>query len=193
VRLFLAVETSPALRAVVWERVAAARRTVSVPASTRWIREGGWHLTLEFLGEVADDAVAALAAACAVACAACRSFTARLTAGGWFPSGGPARTVWVGADGGAALALLQARVAAAARGGAIDGARPFHAHLTLARCDPPWPRRTVEEFVARLGKLTDLEVVVNEVALLRSHLGRGGSRYEAVARFPLAGRTGAAR
>lgn len=193
-RLFLALEPPAEVRAAVWAGVGSARETAA--AGVRWVREEGLHLTLEFLGDVTETAVVALDSACRAVCAACRSFTARLDGAGWFPPGRPARTLWLGLEAGPDLFLLQDGVAAAARAAlaspsadATQGAapRPFHAHLTLARCDPPWPKPRATRFVERLAGVAGLAFPVREVVLMRSHLGRGGSRYERLAGFPLLG------
>jgi 2'-5' RNA ligase len=206
VRLFLALEVPSAVREAIWARVARVPgtflndrsamgiRAQKVPGTlvddfgARWVRPEGLHLTLRFLGEVDAAAMPRLIAACAAAAAGCEPFEAGLEGGGWFPAHGPARALWVGLREDAALGALQARLGEAAGPGSrpADPARPFHAHLTLARCDPPWPRARAEEFAARLGSFADLSFPVTEAALVRSHLERGGSRYEAVARFALA-------
>ncbi|MEA2499462.1 MAG: 2,3-cyclic 3-phosphodiesterase, partial [Actinomycetota bacterium] len=59
--------------------------------------------------------------------------------------------------------------------------RPFTPHLTLARFKRPQRLRELPTLSLDL-----LDFVVDSFALYRSRLGRKGSRYEVVERFPLA-------
>lgn len=187
-RLFLALETPEPLRAEIWRRVDSDRAAL---AGARWVRAEGVHLTLEFLGDVVDTAVGALLAGCRAACAGCIAFRTSLNGAGWFPPRRPARALWVGLEANPDLLRLQERVAAAARcargASAAPLSRPFHPHLTLARCDPPWPRERARRFVDCLAAVAGWPFPVSEAVLMRSDLGRGGSRYQAIERFPLGG------
>jgi 2'-5' RNA ligase len=154
VRLFVAV-TPPA---EVLDRVASLRRPER--PGVRWTRSDQWHVTLVFLGEVADPdpLVDALDAA------TLDPATAVL---------GPAvatlgrRVLQVPVAGLDDLAAAVRRTLPPAR----PDAHPFRGHLTLARADR-----------ARLGDLAgepvDGRFAVEDVRLVRSHLGGGGPRYE---------------
>jgi 2'-5' RNA ligase len=62
-------------------------------------------------------------------------------------------------------------------------ARPYHAHLTLARLKAPSDLRPV---VAELGSgPVGREWEAEEVVLFQSKTGRGGAEYTERARFPL--------
>jgi 2'-5' RNA ligase len=54
--------------------------------------------------------------------------------------------------------------------------RPFHAHVTLARIRPP---QDVGELIADVERFP-LTQEVGAVTMFRSHLVRGGARYEPV-------------
>jgi 2'-5' RNA ligase len=62
--------------------------------------------------------------------------------------------------------------------------RPFHGHLTLARARE---RRGVDLRPFDGVACGPVEWTVDEVTLVRSHLGRGGARYEVVQRARLEG------
>jgi 2'-5' RNA ligase len=87
------------------------------------------------------------------------------------------------------LSALQSAVEAAAVAavGIEPEGRPFHAHLTLARPVEAWPRAVAERFAAAAGRPFGEAFAVRRGVLVESHLGAGGSRYEAVEGFPLHG------
>ena len=110
-------------------------------------------------------------------------FEVRLEALGAFRSAASARVLWVGLvdDPPRALAATAEAIDAALAKEFPRERRPFAAHLTLARSDPP----------LRLEP-ADLEVAVRPVAwrgdhvtLFRSHLQRPAPRYEVLGAFPL--------
>jgi 2'-5' RNA ligase len=156
----------------------------------RWLEAESMHLTLVFLGEVVEDRLSALRAAGAGVLASEPPVQLRLGDTGSFPPGRPARVVWLGVEADRDLAPLQRRLAAAC-GTAAEvrpDAKPYHPHLTLARCEPPWPltacTRLAAAYADRVGEPFDL----GEAVLFRSHLGGGPARHEALERWPLEAR-----
>ncbi len=141
-----------------------------------------WHVTLRFLGDVdqvrRDRLLMALAGADLGP-----TFDMTLTNLGAFPKAAKAAVLWAGvADGSVALEVLASRVEEACREAGFDPEeRPFHPHLTLSRIRPPQDVtgliRDVEGFRIRTR--------VDGVTLFKSHLGRGGARYEVLERFEL--------
>jgi 2'-5' RNA ligase len=86
------------------------------------------------------------------------------------------------AEGVDALRALAAAVeAAAVHAGFAAEPKPFAAHLTLARVQPP---ANVRPLLAQVPPFAGT-MRVGEVVLFRSHLGSGPPRYEAVERFAL--------
>lgn len=149
-RLFVAVR--PPAEAVA-HLVAALPRWPSQPER--------WHLTLAFLGEVADPAPVADRLRPAVAAAG--SFPLALRSSGTFGRGA---VVWVGLAGDVpALRSLAAAVTRACRaaGAGVDE-RPYHPHLTVGRKGHP-------DAVA-LASYDGPVWPVTEVALVRSDVGR---------------------
>ncbi len=185
-RLFVALEVPAELRGAIAERLAPAREA-GPPA--RWVRDEGLHLTLVFLGETPETKLASLDAELTAAFAAAPPLALRLGGIGSFPERRAARVLWLGVAADQGLAPLQGAVAAACQtaAGVEPEARSFHAHVTLARCDPPWPPARVEALRAAFGDL-GARFVVSEGILYQSRPGRGGARYSALARFALGGR-----
>lgn len=192
-RLFLAFELPAELRACIGERVAQLRS--ALPAAS-WVPPERMHLTLAFLGEVAESRLAALDDALRPIFARAPRLRLRLGGAGAFPPGRPARVAWIGIEGRAA------GEGAAANGGvlaAIEGEarralaavlddpieeRPYHAHVTLARPRRPWGRGAVAAFLAACADLAG-EWEAQRAVLMESRLGRDGARYSLCQEYPL--------
>ncbi|MFG3659278.1 RNA 2',3'-cyclic phosphodiesterase [Streptomyces sp. NPDC047706] len=155
----------------------------------RWTGRPGWHFTLAFYGEVAEDVVPELSARLERAAQRTPEFELAVRGGGQFGQG---RALWAGAEGDlATLRLLAERAEAAARKAGVEMGehRRYKAHLTLARSRDA---RNVRPYLDALAGFTSRTWTVAELALVRSHLPRSGvpgeqPRYEAVARWPLGG------
>jgi 2'-5' RNA ligase len=95
VRLFVAVELDASVRSRMRD---AQDRLARVCEGVRWIPAEQLHLTLKFLGEVADGVVAKAGEAVARAAAGSQAFTMSLAGCGCFPPRGPVRIVWIGVN-----------------------------------------------------------------------------------------------
>ena len=158
VRLFVAVRPNE----TVLDAVAGLARPER--PGVRWTTRPQWHVTLRFLGEVEDPGPVAVALA-ATPLEACTAVVGpRVTVLG-------RSTVVVPVAGLDALAAGVARATATV--GAPPEARAFRGHLTLARV-----RRGPARDLA--GEALEVRFPVDDVRLVRSHLGPGGSRYEDV-------------
>lgn len=182
-RLFVALEIPPERRRSLAAAVASLRS--ALPAAG-WADPEGWHVTLKFLGPVAEDRLAAVTAVVAAAAGGGQPGDTWLTGLGVFPSPGRARVLWVGlADPAGALAGLAASLE---EGMSAEGfpaeLRAWTPHLTLARFREPV---AVGESLQGVAGLEPLPFGVREVVLFRSHLSHSGSRYEVLGRFPLGG------
>lgn len=183
-RLFLALDLPEAHRREIGRRAEALK--ARLPAA-RWVPADNLHLTLAFLGATEEDELPGLLTALRPAFAGGGALELEVAGGGTFPPGRPARVAWVGLRGGPGLLALQREAAAAAFGclGLEPERRPFHPHVTLARPRRPWNRRASEELAAAFDGVLGEPFTVAEGVLYRSELGRGGSVYTAVERFPL--------
>lgn len=155
-RLFVAVRPPDD----VLEVIAGLRRRER--ADVRWTTRPQWHVTLRFLGEVPDPAPVVDALDAAPLEAATATVGPRVSALG-------RGVVIVPVAGMEALAA--AVVTATGSFGRPAPDRRFRGHLTLARAR----HGPVRDLV---GEEVDARFPVDEVRLVRSHLGRDGSRYE---------------
>jgi 2'-5' RNA ligase len=187
VRLFVAVDLPAFLRERLATLIATLRREVTGP---RWVRVEGIHLTLKFLGEVAEADLPKLRdALTAVGEGSGRGFHVIVEGLGQFPERGRPRVLWIGLrEQSGALAALQGRVEDAVSHAGLPGIkseqRPFHPHLTLARWRDSRPSdRTralaaeIHEPIAPLG--------IDSIALYQSRLSSAGSTYTVLARATL--------
>jgi 2'-5' RNA ligase len=183
-RLFVALEVPEPPRREVRRRVDAARDRLP---RARWVDLDILHLTLLFLGETAEADVPALAAGLREAFAHYPPLPLRLAGGGTFPPGRPARVAWLGVEAIPELTALQAEITQAAVEalGFEPEQRPYHPHVTLARCPDPWRRDAVEKFTSAFPGPIGPPFVADRGVLFESKLSPKGARYREVEVFPL--------
>ncbi|HLG00808.1 MAG TPA: RNA 2',3'-cyclic phosphodiesterase [Acidimicrobiia bacterium] len=182
-RLFVAVRPPDDVIAAVEVALAPARRSMVGP---KWTTPEQWHVTLQFLGQVPEEAVGDVAHALE-AVSKVPPFPIRLAGGGGFPRAERARVVWLGVGpGGDRVAELAHSVNGALEPlGLLPEDRPYHPHLTLARLKVSGDVGPAIEALGTdpVGKA----FVVDEVVLYESKVSRAGTRYETVATVPLEG------
>jgi 2'-5' RNA ligase len=149
----------------------------------RWVEAENLHLTLRFIGEVAEDQAEELDAA--LASVASPGFEMALLGLDCFHSRRRVRAVWTGAVGGDALAKLRTRIESAlVRAGCEPEHRKFTPHVTLARLKHA-PLAGVRPYLESHAGFRLAPFAVESFQLFRSHLGHGGARYEVLADYPL--------
>lgn len=179
IRAFVALETPPALQARIQEAVARLRPQLP---GVRFSAAAGLHLTLRFLGASAPAQLARLQPALREAAQACPALEVRVSGAGMFPGRGSPRVLWIGLVAPSSLGELQAACEQAAQAaGFAPEPRAFAPHLTLGRWRARAPR-------PRLPQLELGQATLDTLVLYSSELRPEGSRYTALAAFPLAGR-----
>ena len=183
VRCFFAIDLPAGLREEIGRLQARLRET---GADVRWVRPESVHLTLKFLGDVAEDKIKPLAEAAAEAASARPGLYLNLDRSGVFPNRKKARVVWLGLKGDLdLLADLQKGIEAAAEAfGFAPEKRSFKPHLTLGR---------VRSGRGRSELLTALETLeprplgfeAGELILFKSDLRPSGAVYTALHRLKL--------
>ncbi len=141
------------------------------------------HVTLRFLGAVADQHVGAVREALVPAVARHAPFALELAGGGTFGSPARPRVAWVGVRDDAPLRAL-ADVVDASLVGVPCAPRdhPFAAHVTIARA-----RGHLRGDLEALRALEPLgAMVVERLTLFRSRPADHGAAYQALALVPLA-------
>ena len=183
-RLFVAIEVPSNIQHELERRVGAAR-----PSSpkARWVKAKAMHLTLVFLGDTDPEKLPALHRELGAAFAAGEPMTLTVAGVGAFPLRGRKRVLWAGVDAEGDVGGLQARVAEAVEraAGVEVERRPFHPHLTLARCKPPWPPSAVERLAATFGDAPVGSFTADHGSLIASELRPSGARYTTIETYPL--------
>ncbi len=182
-RLFVAVEVPAGVRAEVVRALDEVRAVA--PAGLRWSDPSRWHLTLAFLGEVAEARLPDLQTRLARAAARHPALSLRIAGAGRFGGG----VLWAGVRAEGArpdvLGRLAASVSAAARHAGIpQQEQRFRPHLTLARAARPVDLR---DLVDRLAGLAGSPWTAEAVHLVRSTLGPR-PEHTTLSTFPLDGR-----
>ena len=187
-RCFVAIDVSDDVRQAL-ARLLAGIRTAAPRADVRWVEVEKVHVTLKFLGAVADERVPAVSDALADTV---RDFDEiQLAAGGLggFPTLRRPRVLWAGITSGVPeLAALAAAVdGATARLGFPPEDRPFRAHLTLGRVRSPRGADALAKAIAAAGAPVLGEWVASEVVVYESRLRPTGALYLPVSRHALRG------
>ena len=184
-RLFVAVLPPQDALAELEAAVAPLR---SVWPDLRWAGQDRWHLTLAFLGEVADTRLDGLRERLARAASRHTEMRVRIGPGGAFPSPARARVLCAHIQGEQAdldtLRVLAASVAAGARRAGApppDEGRKYRPHVTLARCRRPADLSTLTEALAGYrGAAWN----ATHIELIRSQTGPRPS-YQTIGSWPL--------
>lgn len=179
-RVFVALHVpSDLLEAIEADIVDALRPRLP---QARWTRPEGRHLTLKFLGEVAEERLPDVGAALGSAATSHDAFEASFATVGGFPNIRRPRVLWVGIGQGAEpMGRLATSVSEALKPlGFEPEKRPFAGHLTVARFKVPEP---IEELPEVGVPSTPFDV--REIVLFRSQLHPKGARYTVLERYPL--------
>ena len=177
-RVFVAVALEAALRKV----VAELPPHLNSAAAFRWVPSGNLHLTLKFLGEIAEERVPPVIGAAQEVAARATPFPITLGGVGAFPSPKRPQVVWVGVAQGAdrLSALARDLDVTLSRVEFPKDSRPFRPHLTIARAkqagsmpDLSGPLRSLRGMV--VGAQT-----VDALLVMQSALHPGGAIYRPV-------------
>lgn len=184
-RLFVAIDPPP--EAIAELEAAVAPLRADWP-ELRWTGQDRWHVTLAFLGEVAEGTLDELTSRLGRAAGRHQAQRLRIGHGGAFPNQKRARVLISRIEGdqpalAGLTALAQSVAAGARRAGAPppDEDRRYRPHLTLARCRQP---ADVSAVVDALGGFTGRIWLSKDMRLVRSHAGPR-PWYETVVSWPL--------
>ena|ERR1051325_3636155 len=192
-RLFAAIDLDEGARAAIakeQKRIAAA---IDREKALTWVAADRMHLTLVFLGEVADAAARPMIDAMHAPIDR-DPFDVVFATVGVFPADShgrerkPPRVLWLGVTTGAdaVIAVQRAVAARLSNVGAAIEDRPFRPHLTLARWRrSAWSDRRRVADAARSDAIAAIRV--DRVTLYQSRLSSSGPSYTPLARATLCG------
>lgn len=175
-RLFIAINLPESERA----RIAALIPSFEkITQSVRWLEPDTFHVTVKFLGDVADTDVPAVASALERAVSGLRAFQLHIGGIGAFPNAQRARVIWLGIGTSETLTRIHDRVDGAMSELGFDKeTRPFAPHITLGklRNNKTIDRGAMDQIAA--AAVYKANIGVATVDVMRSHLGRTGAQYE---------------
>jgi 2'-5' RNA ligase len=183
VRVFVALEIPPAVRQNLATLLDSFRAVTSEP---RWVRAENLHVTLKFLGEVAEEKVDAARNALGEirsGKAVCLEFRGL----GFFPNEKHPRVFWAGMQASPNLKTLAGDIEGAMEKlGIPREKREFSPHLTLARFELPRLPEALRKIIAENHQREFGSLRTNEFHLIQSKLKPTGAEYTTVATFQFA-------
>jgi RNA 2',3'-cyclic 3'-phosphodiesterase len=182
IRLFCALELPVQLR----DRLIALGG--GLPGA-RWVSEESLHLTLRFIGEVAESSFDDIAAA--LSGVSVPVFDLAIKGMGHFERARRPTMLWAGVEANDHLMQLHDRIASALRRAGIKGdGHQFQPHVTLARFDDNVSPERVAGFLRANSLFRSAPFTVEQFVLFSSVLGHSGPTYRMEAEFPLEGALG---
>lgn len=165
------------MREALWAATAPLRE---LEFPVKWVRGEGIHVTLKFLGDVAEERAAELGAAVTRAATGARALSLALGGFGVFPDFRRPHVVWAGIAPDPGLEILQHRLEQEfAPLGFPTEARPFRPHVTLGRAARDARPRDFAGLEEALDKLDFADTaLVSAVDLMQSTLQSGGAVYK---------------
>lgn len=179
-RIFIAIDISEEAKAGI-AKLTGELKADFPQVRVSWEKPEKIHLTLKFLGDIDESRLADLKEAVKETAREFAAFPVRVENTGCFPSPKKARILWLGMeDETGSLPKLQEKLEQeAAKIGFAKEARPFKAHLTVARLrEPQRSRELVEKFLQTHFEPVSFEV--SEIVIYESKLQPAGSVYSVV-------------
>ncbi|MFC1590797.1 RNA 2',3'-cyclic phosphodiesterase, partial [Candidatus Omnitrophota bacterium] len=156
-------------------------------ADIKWVRKNSIHMTLKFLGNVADDGINDVKAAMDEAVGQSKSFDMVLEGIGAFPKPSFPRVIWVGVEKGQTEAAEIAKILEDTLEvlGFAKEDRPFRTHITLGRVRSPKNKEALKDKVETIKIEKPLLQRVNSIILFKSDLTQQGPIYTKIHASPL--------
>ncbi|TIX50395.1 RNA 2',3'-cyclic phosphodiesterase [Alteraurantiacibacter aquimixticola] len=154
--------------------------TMEAVENARWQDEEQLHVTLTFMGDVAEAALGDVVDA--LSRVSFDPFELTIAGVRHFERKGLVHSIWAGIEPSPELVALQRQVDRACRALGLDiETRKYLPHITLAR----FSRHSADipAWLAQHAKLRCGPFTVEDFALFESHLSSGPAHYEEVARF----------
>ncbi len=180
IRLFVALKIPEEVKAKVNE----IRRNISPEhEGLRWESNDKLHLTLKFIGEVEDSLVKPISGALSFI-EEYDKFFCSLTQFGFFFKRQEAKILWLGLNTDKRIYNLVDKVNSELEQFSITREeRKFKAHLTLLRIK----RKVDDDFIKKFRsfKIPEIKFIAGEIALIKSELLPGGSKYSDIKTYKL--------
>jgi 2'-5' RNA ligase len=185
-RLFIALELDEETRSELAEEIA---HLAGHHPKIRWVAPENLHVTLQFLGNVEDNAVPEICAAMDEAAAVSSPFDLEIRDLGCFPRPDRPRVVWAGCGIGSEQTVRLARDLGAVLEpiGFPPEKRAFTPHVTIGRVKQPGHAQGIETLLADPQTVLFGHMDVPHMTLFMSETKREGPRYSPMYRCNLNG------
>ena len=185
IRTFIAIDIPGSIR----EKIAGFQAELKRhKADVKWVRPGGIHITLKFLGNVEEQKIDEIEQAVRNAVEGLNAFTLSVGGSGVFPNDRRPRVLWVGVkEGSSILVQLAERIEnECAHLGFEKEKRKYSAHLTLGRVRSQKGIGSIIEVMKTMG-FEGESFKVSEILLMKSDLKPTGAVYTVLKRIKLEG------
>ena len=188
-RAFIAIKLSDELKCHIGEVQAELKRRAFGRDGLGWDRPEGMHLTLRFLGDIAEEQVEVLGSLLRDVAAGMMPFVLEARGIGAFPNPRAPRVIWLGLQGTPesmeALRHIQARVEEGVVGlGFPREPREFTAHLTLARVRDRQSGAALAKVLEANQDRAVGSFTAASVGLIKSELRPAGAVYTTLVEVP---------
>jgi 2'-5' RNA ligase len=184
IRTFIAVAASSQVRQHALRLIETLRPSAG---DVKWVESENLHWTLQFLGNVDERDIPEVCDAVAKAAEELESFEVATRGAGAFPSPDRPRTLWIGAGQGERnMSVLHAAIERRLRKRGYRGEeRRFVPHITIGRARGKVRPQSLATELAELADYDAGTMLVDEVTVYASELGREGPEYRVLSRAPL--------
>lgn len=182
-RCFIAIELPETVKIALSNLQEELKKT---EADVKWVRPGGMHLTLKFLGYVEEENIKKIVNTMDRICREYPFLNLEAKGVGVFPNVRSPRVLWVSVEGNNILAGLQTAIEnGMASLGFEKEDRPFTAHLTLGRVRSFRGCGKLIEIMQLHQKASFGFIEVKSISLIKSDLRPTGAQYTRLAELIL--------
>jgi 2'-5' RNA ligase len=183
-RTFIAVAVSPDVRQGALRLIETLRPAAG---DVKWVDAENLHWTLQFLGNIDERDIPEVCEAVAKAAEEIEPFDVETRGAGAFPSADRPRTLWIGAGlGERNMSVLHAAIERRLRKRGYRGEeRRFVPHITIGRARGKDRPHSLANELAAHADYDAGTMLVDEVTVYASELGRDGPEYRVLSHAPL--------
>jgi 2'-5' RNA ligase len=184
IRTFIAVAASPEIRQGALRLIETLRPAAG---DVKWVEAENLHWTMQFLGNIDERDIPEVCEAVAKAAEEMEAFEVETRGAGAFPSADRPRTLWIGAGGGERnMSVLHAAIERRLKKRGYRGEeRRFVPHITIGRARGKGRPHSLVAELATLAEYDAGTMLVDEVTVFASDLGRDGPEYRVLSHAPL--------
>ena len=184
IRSFIAIEVPLPLQARMGELQQELKR---LAGDIKWVRPGGIHLTLKFLGTVPKEILEKIALAVSPVISSKEPFDLRIYGLGCFPSSRNPRVLWLGLDRGSEqVSSLQETIEKKTAAISLPSERrPFRPHLTIGRIRSLKGKGALAQAIEIDQNIEIGAFQAKEVILFQSELTPAGAVHTKLKIFPM--------